>query len=344
MEEIDQRLDRIKDLSEHYLIKARSEGYTYFDEFIEAANILKNVVSDNEFKHWCNEKMLMKDQTFAEKTFIQYAVETSAVRFFAEKNSKNFEVEVELNPKNNKDVDLQFTDKGYTYNVEVKCSDFESKEKIDNKDGFKYGTIGRIPNRKESIESISKALNEGLKKQRKPMKDHLESKNMDNNLKDFLELAHDKFNPNSKNEEINILLVGCDDVNDIQKWYFYLFANQGLFTLNSFANKENYKNVDLVILTNQYFKHNKYFEKNIENSWTLRKGFNLVFCNPFRRLPKEQGIKEFLHTFPHFTYELSEYEVPGKAPSHVKNSAKISLLVKDHLEKEKGIYLFEDNS
>jgi hypothetical protein len=342
MEEIEKRLDEISDLTDHYLIIARNNSDHYYNEFIEASKIIKNVISEKEFEFWCSEKMLLKQQVFAEKTFIQYAVETSAARFFAEKYNENFKVEAKINPTNDKDVDIQFTNRDFKYNVEVKCSDFVSKEKIEVKDAFKYETVGRIPDRQETKKNISTAIDEGLENKGEETKPHLDAKNMDNNLKDFLELSHEKFNPTPNENEVNILLVGCDDERDIQKWHYYLFAEQGLFTAKSFADREKYKNVDLVVFTNLYFKHNKYFDKNVRNSWTLENSFNLIFSNPFRLLQKEKAIKNFLDIFPHFTWDLSSYSVPGDAPSYVKDSVRISWFVKDNLEKNKGLYLFNE--
>lgn len=342
MEEINKRLDKISNLTDHYLLVARQKKNHYFDEFIQATTILKTVMTAKEFDFWCVEKMLLKQQPFLEKTFIQYAVETSTVRFFAEKHNENFKIEAKINPNNDKDVDVQFTNKTYKYNVEVKCSDFVSKEKIEAKDAFKYGTVGRIPDRQETKEAISTAIDDGLTKKGEPTKPHVETKNMDNNLKDFLELAHEKFNPTPNEDEVNILLVGCDDAIDIQNWHYYLFADQGLFTKDSFADKTKYNNVDLVVFTNLYFKHNKFYEKRVKNSWTLEHGFNIVFSNPFRKISKEKAIKNFLDFFPHYTWDLFSYTVPGDTPAYVKDSVRISWFVKDNLETNKGLYLFNE--
>jgi hypothetical protein len=343
MDEINNKLDIISKLDDHYLVKARINANHYLEDFINASKIMKDVLSEKEFEFWCTEKMLLKQQPFAEKKFIQYASETSVARYFGEKFPTDFKVETKINPNNDKDVDCQFQDNGFTFNVEVKCSDFVSKEKIENKEGFKYGTVGRLPDRgKEAIEAVSSALDEGLTIKEEPKKPHLASKNMDNNLKDFLELAHDKFDPTPKEKEINILLVGCDDERDMQNWVNYLWADQGLFTEQSFADRERYKNVDLVVFTNLYFKHNKYYEKKVDNCWSLDKSFNLIFGNPYRHLQKEAGIKHFMELLPNYTEELGNYNVPGDAPDYVKSSVIIPWFVKDNLEKTQGIYLFNN--
>lgn len=344
MEEITKRLNEISNIPNHYFSIAQKNSHHYFDEFIETASILSGVLSDKEFDFWCTEKMLLKDQKFNDKTFIQYAVETSVARYFGEKFPTDFKIETQINPNNKKDVDCQFQDNGFKFNVEVKCSDFISKEKIQNKEGIKYETIGRLPDRGEkAIDIISAALDENSKTKGEKKMPHLKSKNMDNNLKDFLELAHNKFDPTPKENEVNILLVGCDDERDIQNWFNYLWAEKGLFTEHSFAEKNNYKNVDLVVFTNLYFKHNRYFDKKVNNSWSLDKSFNLILGNPYRHLKKEEGIKHFMNILPNYTVELGEYVVPGDVPDAVKNSVRIPYFVKEHLEKEKGLFFFNVN-
>jgi hypothetical protein len=322
-------------------VKAKSTGHEYFTDFLEAGRILKGVLSFKEYEMWCTEKMLLRQQPFAEKTFIQYSVETSVVRFFSEMFPAEFKAEAKINPNNQKDVDCQFIDSGFKYNVEVKCSDFISKEEIDSQDAYKFETVGRLPDKGESaIREISQALNEAHAKKEEGLKPHLDLKKMDNNLKDFLELAHKKFDPTPKEEEVNILLVGCDDDRDIQNWFNYLLAEQGLFTKHPFADNTKYKNVDLVVLTNLYFKHNRYFDKQVKNSWTLENSFNLIFGNPYRHIQKENAIKHFMNLLPNFTQELQSYQVPGDAPDFVKNVVKIPWFVKDNLEKNQGKFLF----
>lgn len=343
MKELNDKIDSISSIKDHYLVKAKAIGHNYFIEFLEAAGHLKSLLTKKEFEFWCSEKMLLKIHPFAEKTFIQYAVETSVVRFFGERFPTNFKVEAKINDNNDKDVDCQFRDNGFIFNVEVKCSDFISKEKIDSKDAYKYETVGRLPDRgQDVIQALSSALDEGLTKKGELLKSHLVSKKMDNNLMEFLELAHDKFSPTPNENEVNVLIVGCDDDRGIQNWFNYLWAEQGLFTPESFADKEKYKNVDLVVLTNQYFKHNKFFDKSVKNCWSLVNSFNLIFGNLYRHLQKEKSIKHFMSILPNYTEELGKYVVPGSAPDYVKDSVRISWFVKDNLEKLQNKYLFEE--
>jgi hypothetical protein len=155
-------------------------------------------------------------------------------------------------------------------------------------------------------------------------------------------LANEKFNPTPAENEINALLVGCDDENDIQCWVNYLYAEQGLFTQSSFHDHNAYKNVDLVILTNLYYRHNKFWNKNIDKSaWSLDNSFNLIMINPFRAIEKTPALKNFVHILPNYSEAIDMYVVPGDAPSYVKEAAKVQWFVKDYLEERNGTYLFQ---
>jgi len=341
MNTLNDKIDSISNISEHYLIKAKNTNHKYFADFLGVAKVLNQLLTKSEFDVWCTEKMQLKQQAFIEKTFIQYAVETSIVKFFGENFPTGFKVELKINPSNKKDVDCQFSNNGYTYNVEVKCADYSTKEAVENSDAIKYSTAGRLPDRgAETIKILSSAIDEGMTNKGESIKPHSISKNMDNNLKDFLELAHEKFIKTNTEDDVNVLIVGCDDDNDIQCWINYLFAEEGLFTNRTFADKDKYRNVDIVVLTNLYYKHNKYYNKEIESSWDFGNGFNLVICNPFRHSRKEKAIANFADLLPNCTKEFDNYVVPGSAPNYVKEVVKVRWFVKDYLEKEQGIYFF----
>lgn len=66
-----------------------------------------------------------------------------------------------------------------------------------------------------------------------------------------------------------------------------------------------------MVLTNQYFKHNRFFEKDVSASWELGQGFNLIFGNPYRLNRKGPAIRHFMQVLPNFTTEMGGYVVPG---------------------------------
>lgn len=324
----------------HYLQIAKSLKSNYLDEFIIAANNLKKVLAANSYELFWNEKMQLNKSEFNEKAFIQGACEVAVANHFYDR--QEFKIEAKVNPSNNKNVDCQFKSNGFTYNIEVKCASFDSKEIVQNNDSFKFQTFGRVADRNKIFDEISKALDEGLTIQGKPLRAHEELKNMDNNLKDFLESAHEKFNPTCPETEVNILLIGCDDPADMQSWLNYLFANEGLLTDNSFSDSSKYNNVDLVILTNLYFKHKSFERKQLRNSWSLEETLNFVFYNPLRARMKEMAVTNFFtHEIKNYTLDLQKFNVAGSAPEDVKNAVRVPHFVIDHLERKEKIHLFE---
>jgi hypothetical protein len=333
-------LDAIGGNIDHYLIKARQTGSSYFDEFLDAADSMRQIMRKKEFKNWLRDKMLVRSQPFDEKTFIQYAVETAVIRYFFGKCPIDFQVEVKIRPGSNKDVDCRFKSNGFVYNVEVKCADFTEKKKFDAKTGIKIETIGRLSDHRDTIDMLMKIL-EQTPFQTKELREHHEMKNMDNKMKDFLESAQGKFNPNPPANELNVLVVACDDAVDMQRWYYYLYAEQGLFTANSFADDSLYNNVDVVVFTNLFFRQSHFFEKRVADSWSMATALNLVFPNPLKKAVKGKATYNFLSILDHFSFQLQDYKLPSDVPNHVKNSVRITTFITEYLQKEKGIFLFE---
>ncbi len=324
--------------ADHYLRIAKEKDSNYFTEFINSMTLIKEKVPEKDFKVFWDDKMQLNKAKFDRKAFIQGACEVAVAAYFSSKN--DFKVEVKVNPKNKKDVDTQFKSGGFTYNIEVKCASFEAKEKIPGSDSFVFQTLGRLPNKNELIQTLSRLMDQGLANQGKPLKPHLEQKNMDNNLKDFLISAHEKFNSESSEQEINILLIGCNDTDDMQSWVGYLTASCGLFTADSYCDPAFYNNVDLVVLTNLYYKHKDFYQKNVEGSWTLQETLNLSIVNPFSKKKNPTGILAFNNEIINYNTELNEFIVPGSAPENIKNVFQISHFVIDCLQKKQGKYLF----
>lgn len=343
MEGINTQIEENVNDGTHYLKKSKQFYPDYFEGFKTSINSLKVVVSNKKLKDLLNNKFQIRDSAFKEKAFIQTACETTINAYFAKKYPETFQYEEKLNPANNKDVDCGFMDMGFKYNVEVKCSGFDSKEAIDRQYAFKFGTAGRIPEFDHEFETISKYIKMGRKnlgEDDSAPKDVVQSKNMDNNMKGFLISAHEKFNPNPVEDEVNILAVCCGNPQDMQNWFSYLYANKGLFTPYSFCDHNEYKRVDLVILSNLYHRHHEFYEKeSLHNHWFFEHAFNLICCNPLRFLSKERAIKSFTQGFPNYSTQLMNHNVLGDVPQYIKDVLRIPDFIRVELE-EKGIHLF----
>jgi hypothetical protein len=324
----------------HYLLKAKTESLAYYKSFTDNLPFLEKKLNNKQFEELLKNKLQLSLSNFSEKQFIQSACETTVNSYFAKNFKDSFGYEVQVNPNNKKNVECQFKESEFTYNVEVKCPNFGTKETIDAMNAFKVGTFGRIDDYKDMLDELNETLTDAQKKKGEDIKPIVETKKMDNNLKDFLISANEKFNPNSAETEVNILFVCGGDSNDIQNWHYYLFAPSGLFTSNSFCDKGKYNQVDVVVLTNLYHRHYKYYEKTkLKFNWALDSSFILIFSNPFTSERKEKGIKNFIKIFPHYNDELMRYVVPGNSPQELKEILKIPWFVKDCLE-DRGIVLF----
>ena len=324
----------------HYLKKAQTADHPYLTDFEQVYSTYSTCFPE-EIKDWLSNKMLLNLNPFQEKQFIQYACEATIVKHFADRFTNTIEIEKKINPNNQKDVDLVFSDKGFTFNIEIKCSDFVQKEQIDNKNTLKVQTIGRLPGLDKTLADLQPILDQVSKKMNLDGTDI--AKNMDNNLKDFLVSAHKKFNPNATDKELSILSVSCNDAEDLQLWYYYMFKDQGLFTNESYFDTSKYENVDIVMLNNLYYKHSKYFNKQLLNSWDFDNSFVIVFSNPFAKKTKTDALNHFLSICRNFNQEYNDWFVPGTAEEEVKDSRKLADFIKAELEESQGIYLFEQS-
>jgi len=323
---------------DNYLVKSFNNKHEYFIDFLDVYNVYSKYFS-KILNDWLGNKMLLNKNKFDEKQFIQFACEASIVKYFSEKFAQTLEIEKKVNPTNGMDVDLSFSSAEFIINIDVKCSAYDEKEKIDKQNKLKIQTVGRLPDLDNTVKELTDLLAPVFEKLN--LDGAVLAKNMDNNLKSHLKSAHDKFNPNAPINELNVLAVCCNDAEDLQLWYYYMFKDQGLFTSESYWNQSEYENVDLVLINNLYFKHHKVFDKKITNSWNFDSSFNLIFENPFAKQKKEDAIKEFLRICPNFNREFRTWNMPGTVEEDVKDSRRIADFIKAELEEKSKIYLFE---
>jgi hypothetical protein len=343
METFLQKIDELNKLNEHYLKIAKGSKHPYYKEFLSAAEQMQTILNKKDFEAWMSEKMLIKDQLFSEKKFIQAAVETAVACYFGQKFPEGFRTEAKIRPGSQKDVDVQFYHDDLTFNIEVKCADFGDIGQRIDPNQLKFINTGRMDDRGENAKAaILSALREVMEKQEKEMMPDATIKSMDNNLWDYLKSANDKFNPEAGQDQLNVLLVGCDDAQDLQMWFNYMFAPKGLFTNDSFANTEEYELVDAIVLTNQFHKHHHFYKKDMANAWTLEDGFAIVFRNPNARAEKQHALSRFCELFPNYTKAFLAYEPSGSAPVEVKLAVWMSNFIREDLEKNQGIYLFSE--
>ena len=250
---------------------------------------------------------MVESRRFAEDSFIQIACETSVCSYFAKFFPDGFKYEPNCNSNNNTDVDCQFADGRYIYNVEVKCPGLETyKEKAHETP--KIELKGRFDeDGRNLISFINSALQDHMDKEQVGWNYDIK-KRLDNTLKTFLQESNNKFPAIESANQVNILVVCCDDVNDMTRWHDYLYQAGGLFTKNSFTEPKTYEKVDIVMFSNLLNRHYAFNEKSIYgNSWDLNDAFNLCYGNPFKNPDaKSDALSNFAYKFPHYTEQQGD--------------------------------------
>ena len=279
----------------------------YYLGFREAFDLVCREFDIRKQEKIAKEKFFIGDynKSFNENQFMQSACELSVGCYYVKNPDLVIEPEVKLNrPDSDKDVDWQIRYKGFTFNLEVKCSDenefFLENQVIDGAGKDKILKLifsGRVPlpnYAKEIFKEIASQANTGL----------IIPKHTDNRMKDYLVEANEKVGKHPDTNTLNVLIVACGHFANMQEWHGYLYANEGLFTSSSFWDRDSYKNVDGVLLTTLRYNHQHNFARRKE-SWDLSSSFNIFFRNPNSRSNiQPEIIQAFLDITPNYTDEF----------------------------------------
>ncbi|MFF7065587.1 hypothetical protein [Pseudomonas sp. NPDC008258] len=320
-----------KDITKFELNNKYVSTMPYAEGLSEALNALAPHLSIGEREDLCFKKLGLTSDAIAEQSYIQSAVELTVCAHYARFYPEFFIYEEKVNPP--KDVDCSVRVGKYKFNLEVKCADFRKKEAVDGSEGFKIGSLGRMDDYPELVGKLRELFETGghqLSEQR----------HMDNNMKEFLVSAHEKFSNSTSDTELNVLIVGCDDAMDMQKWHSYLYGAQGLFTVDSYVDRGAYQKVDMVVLTNLYHRHKDPAAKDkLSGHWRLSEAFCLLCANPESAKPFET-LNEFSGTLRHYTNELNEYMAGDDEPDFILKGIGIPAFVGSQLQ-AKGNYYFQ---
>jgi len=283
----------------HYLCAKEQKTDVYKEEMERCLNTLSRYTTTKQLNKLKADLQLQCD-AFNEPQYLQAACETSVTATIAEAFPDNFRYEPKLSPPS--DVDCTFKSDGYHFNIEIKCPDYTKMHEQDARDVFNIGAFGKMNEFPIIASNLSELFADGVNK--------LEAQpHMDNKLKDFLLSAHKKFPSTTTEQELNILLVCCDDAMDMQKWFFYMFGLQGLLTPESYHSPEKYCNVDAIILSNIYNRHYNYSSKDkLSEHWDFNSAFNLIFKNRSISRGKDVAIWKLVDLVPNFSHEIMEHE------------------------------------
>ena len=231
-------------------------------DFLKKAKRQSNL-SEKDFNKIVNEKLQFQSKNFNANQFAQAYCELCV---FAHFPAAKYE---RKNPLNKKDVDVTYSCNCRDFNIEVKCPIPNEK----NPNSISIEFLNRAPS-KSDIDSIESDI-----KKRLPAGTIIErTKTKDNTLKDFILQTQEKCSGFNNEKDVNILFICCDDEIDLMRWRGYLYegwANKneeenGKFILDP----KNFKNVDMFIFSNLYFRYKKYFDF----EQPRRLGLDDVFC------------------------------------------------------------------
>jgi hypothetical protein len=296
------RLSNIKS-DNHYLKKTCPIYDEYIAGLYSALKNLCQVIGEKSIIDFINKKLQFDISNFNEAQYIQSACELSIMSYFSSNSDLKFEYEKKITPP--KDVDFSICKNGINYNVEIKCASYKDKKQTDENQVLITFT-NRIPNKDSMLECVKQRLSPHGK-------EVIEEKNRDNNLKDFLLNAQSKFN-NASNNDVNILIVCCDDQADMYIWKEYLFNYGGFFTEESPVKHEEFEKVDYVLITNLFHRHDKYYtDVTLSNLWSLSHSFCLLYPNRYSLRNRNfigygiEDVRQLSTIFPNFSEEFVNY-------------------------------------
>ncbi|MCR5319306.1 MAG: hypothetical protein K6E22_13860 [Treponema sp.] len=319
----------------------------YFKDFVLLLCDISKRMTEEDTKDLLFNKLQLNRNTFNENQYYQSATELCVIYHVFRLNEENFSYEKvvrdDVDQKRGKQPECTTkTEEGFVFNVEAKSPERSKNQTL--KTGINtifVANIGRADT-KDAAESQFNMLKNDLESCNDNLK-VLSRKSDDNKLKDYLYSAGEKFPPIANENEVNVLFVSLDTICEIQGYVNFLFFNKGLFTKSPFADIEKYTNVDMVIFTNSYYR-----QKNHDNingcAWWLNDGFNFLTFNPhadFKR--KEKALSYFASNISNFNKQIECYRVPAtpETPQDLLDSFRISSFVKQKLEEQDNIFLFQ---
>ena len=292
------------DIGRNKLLEAQQANNSpYYREFVSTLDDFEARLGSSLAAHIREHKLFLSSAVFDAETYAQGAAETTVVRYFLRRYPDTFVYEPKLNrPSSNKNVECSVGISGLRLNVEVKVARHDKKIVDDQYPGIKIESYGHFESFPELAKELLPLFGGGP---RQP--DPKIAVRLENNLYDHLKLANEKFNVENPRTHCNILCIGCGSSDDAQACYGYLTSVNGFFTKESYKPKETYDRVDLVFLTNLYFKHSEYYSGLDEKSWQLENCFLVGVPNPYAQKTKYETITKVLEIVPSMTKEFNAF-------------------------------------
>jgi len=292
----------IADLPSNHILKTSSPDYVA--GFVKAA---LGVYEPKKLTEILKNSFFIPDEGhYWEETYYQRASELSVAWHLKQKEMndsvRNFLIEKKVNPPKNVDDYYEVWDKGSNavlgftkVALEIKCPFEESPAPFPGH--ITLDTFGRIPQYQETLNNLKETIELG------PSGNViLQAKNPDDRMKQCLVLAHEKFLPCPGIDDLNVLFLASGDRDRLNRWHMCLYGGQGLFTQESFEPTDSFSRVDIVVLSNLKYRHQKVRDA---SAWTLDDVLLLPILNPHGRknlhtTTIEKGLSAFNHYYSQF--------------------------------------------
>lgn len=195
-----------------------------------------------------------------------------------------------VNPSNQKDVDIVYYGEPFNLFIEVK-----TPEVYENTEDYKSDVLTIEQDHRYCETTVSRKDFENRKEQIRRHVNEIkstENKKMDDNkIGQYLRESNAKMVDSGENG-INILLI-CLNSTDFFRFYDYITnMEQGLFGLEPYVKKEDYMNVDFIVLSNCVEAH---LDKRFKfNPWEFSHYLNFVIPNEYKGeklIPKIDTIR-----------------------------------------------------
>ncbi len=260
---------------------------------------------------------LNRSATIDRNQFLQNACELTVAGYLCRlKGASEFEYEYVVNGK--KDIDSSIVFRGTRVNFEIKCPNPKPERTADHNDALILRTYGRIANFVQLRNDIRALAEMGDFSSCVPVP------GSDYNVRDALADSSLKFRQESRNDELNCVVICGDDADSLQHYYHCLYGAGGLLTTDSWDNSNKFENIDAVILSNLRHRHDNYVEScSLSNPWELEHAFNLILENSLRNRELPANLGNLLSVIHNYNQPFNDYVVPGEAPDDVLHGIKL---------------------
>lgn len=295
----------------HPIAMAASKGTRYWNDFWQVTEDYKKVLSEQEYHNFLIKSRL--DCKISMEQYLQFSSEVTIVDYII-RNYNEFRNEPKYNGDKNPECSFKY--KGRIVNIEVKCPDFTKRIKQESSEGIKTIAAERFLNKDDYVQT-QKFIESNIADRH-----HIQTiDRMDNKLKDYLISAHKKF-PVSDLTNFNILVIALDIIKDMDEWYSYLFGETGVFTNRTFI-KDDYSNVDAVLLTNVQHGHMGTDVNLNINCWHLENYVSLLFLDS--RKVNSNGLGKYyrdnaIDLFGELTFDFLSFQLELDKNNEIRDS------------------------